>query len=64
MEEETPGKKVERYICGRTGKVMFPRKVDARTSANFRMAKGADPLRVYECEHCGQWHLSREKRER
>lgn len=57
------GKKVEREICASTGKVMFPRKVEARTVANFRMAKGAEYLRPYECQHCGQWHLT-SKRDR
>lgn len=38
--------------------VMFPRKVEARAMANFRMTKGAGYLRPYECPHCGQWHLT------
>lgn len=34
------------------------RKRDAETARNLQMRMGSDPLRIYQCNTCGFWHLT------
>jgi hypothetical protein len=43
--------------CGMTGKICYDKKT-AVSKINFRRKFGAI-LRVYSCDWCGKWHLSK-----
>jgi hypothetical protein len=51
--------------CPRTGKIMFTSEVAARRRANrvaqTGKAKKSETCHSYQCEHCGGWHIGRDK---
>ena len=57
MTGNTPQKKFEK--CG--NKPCYPKKV-AFTVANQRHKDGVEHLRVYYCDVCNWWHLTRSKK--
>ena len=56
---------VKRVVCP-TGKTGFTKGVAEQRLASYAgqdNSRGRQPVRVYECQHCGHWHLtSRELR--
>ena len=51
------GKKEEVIMCGLQDKRCYDKK-SAMTKANFRRKFGIR-LRVYSCDWCGMWHLTK-----
>lgn len=56
-----------RQVCERTGKVIFPNKLEAelaladihRSNSHNRHRKyREEPARVYCCEYCVHWHMT------
>lgn len=56
-----------RKICSKTGKTKYPTRLEAqlamadiqRSNAHHHHRKyREEPVRVYPCEHCSQWHMT------
>lgn len=41
--------------CDKNG---YPSRRAAKKAARIRSDKGGEPLRVYPCPNCGQWHMT------
>jgi hypothetical protein len=50
----------QRAKCDRTGKTCFDKK-SAVTAKNKREREDHETLRIYECPHCGAWHLTHQE---
>lgn len=49
--------------CSKTGKLSYASKAKARKALKQRLANWG-PVNVYECEACGGWHVTRQRRRR
>lgn len=44
--------------CSESGKVMYDKR-GAQTAANLRYDQDHIHLRIYPCQFCGSWHLTK-----
>jgi hypothetical protein len=52
-----------KFICQRSGKVAFVRHQDAAkvvgdVGNRHRIPSADAPKSIYQCEHCGRWHVT------
>ena len=49
-------------VCGRQKKKCYPSNHIARKMARQASKRSGDKLRVYNCPHCGHWHMTKTKK--
>lgn len=56
-------KKKPRKLCFHTGKICYPTQTDANNELELISIRGPvwrAECRSYQCQHCGDWHLTSE----